>query len=88
MFVSFCLFAQDTMTAKRVIFRWTPENDEEMLKLVAAYKPTNPNQWEEIAKKCEDNFGNGKPISTRAVKERFRSKIAAHKQETRINLAK
>lgn len=64
------------------------ENDLQMLKHVATVRPTTNTLWDGIGTSCSTEFGGGKMITARAVKDRFRLLIAQHKSKTRENLAK
>lgn len=76
------------MTTKRVVFRWSNDANLQLLKLVAIQRPTNFGQWDTIATTCTTDFGDGKTITPRGVKDRFRHLIQTHKTKTRENLAK
>lgn len=70
--------------SKKKLFRWKPSDDEELLKLVLANKPTTTAAWEELAKTCSQRIAEprGYLLTKRGCLDHYKLLINAHSTDS------
>ena len=81
-------FGESMASGKRVMFKFSKSADIDLLKEIATSRPASVKNWEEIARRVTETVKPPKPLSRRAVRERFEKLVADFKKKDRINASR